>query len=287
MASVLSKNGFYYLAIISTLAFITLIFFLTGSYYTVKNKIYNKTSNRLGYILLISSFVVIFGTYIIFFQLDNDVPEELNLNTVEDSDLIEANHCNMKIDKENETVVKKLKPIIIKSGDNYKKNYDFLLSISNFTKNNKNGKVALIDIFLYSIILNYHWESIKFRENLSEESPFFTKTYEVDQNNFSWKEDYIPYSLDGYEKLDKEKIKRQLLQLDLYLKKKGLYLSDVHKDNIRIDKTGNIKVIDGEIFTENSFKYLKNLRVVNTLEKKLPMMERLYTNKTSMIPYYI
>ena len=249
MSSGLQEYGFYYLWILTTIAIIVTILFISGSYLTVKNKLYSKRPNTIGYSLLILSLVIVLTSYIVFFQIETKVPEKLNLKSEKDSSLTEVQNCNINIDKENGFVEKKLKPIILETGEKYRKTYTFLHDISKFTKKTNKNKVTLIDLFLYSLVLNYHWESIKIRENLYKESPFFSRIYDVEDKDYYWKEDYVPYEIGELKNIDKEKIKRQILQLDLFLSKKNLYLSDVHEDNVRIDKLGNIKIIDGEIFS--------------------------------------
>ena len=283
MGSKFKDHSNKHLFVLITVAIVIVVLFLMGVFFIIKNRMKFK-----GYILLFSSLSIAGITYFVFCKTLYDVPQEINIKSNKDKQLTQkSNHCSVKIDTNKKIVEKKLKPISCNSEEDPEEALDVVNSLPTlFSKKNNEGKVTLLQMFLFSFISSYYWEGVRIREKLSQESPYFAKTYDLDDSDCSWKEEYIPLTLYEFKNLNKSSIKRQLLELDNFLMKKSLYYTDCHVDNIRLDDKGTIKIIDGEIFTNKEFKIINSVKAGAT-KKKLKIFNRLYSNSRNIEKYYM
>ena len=277
---------FFYLKIILILLFTIIISLLTSiitmgmSIFSHSNKFYRKIS----YISFGVFFFSLLVTYIYFFVTLHTMPEELDITSNKDYEYSQGGlTTKIKIDKENNEILKKSMSMFFEQNDNVELQNVYSRVINSFSRRSKN-KLPLASYFVFALNKYYNWRSVKIREKYSKEIEFLVKTYDLDEKDCSWKEEYITYSMDEFKNLDKNKIKLQLKKLDNFLKKKKLYLNDVRPDNIRLTKKGDVRIIDGEFFTDNEMKYYK---FVPYVFPKLPHFERLTHIDKSLTKYYI
>ena len=86
---------------------------------------------------------------------------------------------------------------------------------------------------------------------------FFPKIYYINPKKRQYICDKIKYPLT--KKTCPHNFKQQIQQLNNVLKKYGLYLDDIHHKNIMVDENMQIKIIDGELYTEKEFKFKQSL----------------------------
>ena len=117
---------------------------------------------------------------------------------------------------------------------------------------------CLFSIIVKSIAYHYVWRSHKIKYREFNDLPYFPKIYLLDGNIII------------QEKIKKNNycsktLKKQIIELNKILNNKNYVLDDIHEENIKMGSDGNIKIIDGEIFTKNEYKIYKN--IINFFKK--------------------
>lgn len=277
---------FFYLKITIILLFVIIISLLAGivtmtiSLFSYSNNFYRP----IAYSFFGVFFFTLLVTYIYFFAILYSIPEELDITSNKDYEYTQGGlNTKIKIDKENNEISKKSMSMFFEQNDNVELQNIYSRVINTFSRRSKN-KLPLASYFVFSLNKYYNWRSVKLREKYSKENNFLVKTYDLDEKDCSWKEEYITYSIDEFKNLDKTKIRIQLKKLDNFLKEKKLYLSDVRPANIRLTENGDIRIIDGEFFTDNEMKYYK---IIPHVFPKLPYFERLTHIDKSLTKYYL
>lgn len=286
MSEKFEDYAFFYLKIFFTLLFIVIFCLIMGVMMMLKTTFFypNVFHKKITYAFFNILLLTLIGTYIYFFVIVYPIPEELDISSNKDYDYKEGGlNSKIKIDKENNQIMKKSMSMFYKKDDSFELQ-NIYSSVINVFSRRKGDKLPIISYFIFSLNKYYNWRSVKLREKYCNESEFLVKTYDLNEKDCSWKEEYIPYSVQEFKNLDKNKIKKQLLELDHFLKERGLYLSDVRPDNIRLTKNGDIRIIDGEFFTDNEMKYYKFVPYVFL---KLPLLNRLVHIDKSLVKYYI
>ena len=283
MTAKFKETSIKYLSILIVLTVIIIITFLVGLTYLIKNKfiknnIYHK---KLGYIFLGISLLTLISTYISFFVINYELDKDLQINSSKDNFEEESTSLRYSIEKENNKIKKKLRPLIILKEGSYKFDNEFteLSNKSNIFSNKINNKTTLFNISLFSIMYYYRWKAIKLREQYSKENEYFVKTYNLNENDCSWEEEYIPYSLKEYDNINKEKIKLQLRELNKFLESKNYNIIDFHGENVRLNYEGDIKVIDGELLKD--FEIFLSKNIINC-EKQVFNNSKILTNNSDI-----
>tara|TARA_R110001592_G_scaffold353360_1_gene652120 strand:- start:443 stop:1303 length:861 start_codon:yes stop_codon:yes gene_type:complete len=286
MTEKFENYAFFYLKIFIILLFVIFICFLLGIgnmgiyLFSYSDTLYKTMS----YSFFKICFVTLVLTYIYFFIIVHPLPEELNISSNKDLYYDEGGlNTKIKIDEENKEILKKSMSIFLEKNNKFELQNIYSRVINIFSRKSKN-KLPLVSYFTFSINKYYNWRSIKMREKYCKENKFLVKTYDLDERDCSWKEEYITYAIEDFENLDKNKIKTQLKELDNFLKEKKIYLSDVRPANIRLTKNGDIRIIDGEFFTDNEMKYYK---IIPYVFLKLPLFQRLTHIDQSLVKYYM
>lgn len=259
MAEKFENYAFFYTKIFIIIFLVILTCFLLG---TVNMGLYSFSSSDKRYKIMSYSFftislVTLILSYIYFFIILQPLPEELNISSDKDLDYDQGGiHTKIKIDKKNNEILKKSRSMFSKKGDTFELQNVYSKAMNQFSGRNED-RFPLASYVLFSLVKYYSWRSIKMREKYCDEIEFIVNTYELDERDCSWKEEYITYAVEDFKNLDKNKIKIQLKELDDFLKEKKIYLQDLKKENIRLTKNGDIRIIDGDFFTDNEMKYFK------------------------------
>lgn len=270
-----NKASSYYFRIFVILTSLIVSSFLTGSITLISSK--NTLRRSFAKKLLIFSLVIAAVTYITYFLILVDIPEEIDFKTDSDYNFtLFGTNTFVEIKEPEDIVIKKIKSMTDKGSDVLK----FSNGISR--KDKENQKATPADVLVYSQFFYYWWKSIKLRKELSDESDNFSKTYDLNEEDYSWKEELVKFDFRTSNSSDKVRIKKQLQGVNDLLGKKNLYLTDVNENNIRIDHRGNIKIIDGEILTKRELNLFKFLRQP-TVGIKNESMKNIYFNNKSQI----
>ena len=89
------------------------------------------------------------------------------------------------------------------------------------------------------------------------DSKFIAKIYEINDEKRRYIQEYVPHELNkdscpvNYEE--------QLKEFNQELKKHGYYIDDIHSKNWMVDDNGQLKIIDGELYTESELEIQQGL----------------------------
>jgi len=286
MSEKFEDYAFYYLKVFGILLFISSFCIITGTLIVLKSSfIYpNHYHKKIGYSFISIFFLAAIIAYILFFFLVYPIPEDLDISSEKDYEYDTGGlNSKIKIDKEKNQILKKSMSMFYKTDEKCELQNCHSKVVSVFSKR-ENDKLPKVNYFVFSLNKYYNWRSVKIRAKLCKECEYIVNTYDLNEKDCSWKEDYIDYSLQEFKNLDKDKLKRQLIKLDHFLKEKSLYLNDVRPDNIRMTKNGDLRIIDGEFFTDSEMKYYKYVPYVFV---KLPLMNRLVHIDKKLVEYYM
>ena len=115
------------------------------------------------------------------------------------------------------------------------------------------------------------WLSIERQLEMTkqERERFFPKIYFIDKKKKQYICEKIPFELE--KNTCPKNFKKQLYELNELLKKYNIYIDDIHRRNIMVDKNGQIKIIDGEIYTQKEFEVKqKLLDNIDGSQKEIP-----------------
>ena len=201
-----------------------------------------------------------------------DIPDEINFKPSREYNFkAQGSNTDVEIREEEGIVIKKKKPITDRECD--------IMNLTNSfcVKDEGLQKSTVVDIVFYTQIFYYLWKSVKLRKELSSVSPYFSKTYDLSEEDYSWKEELVKFSYSEIENINKEKIKKQLIEIDKLLQEKKIYLTDMSYSNLRITESGDIKIIDGELLTLKELNFFKFLKIP-AVGKNNKNMRNIYFN---------
>lgn len=258
------SSSYYYRIFVILISFIVFSF-LVGFFTLIGSK--NILRRSFAKKLLVFSVFLLVVTYITYFLVLVDMPEEIDFKPEREYNFtLSGSNTNVEISSEEKEVTKKLKSLL-ESG--------FLNNTKKFTKRDTEKiKVAPIDIVMYSFPFYYYWKTIKLRSDFSSDIPHFSKTYDLSENDYSWKEELVKFSFGESSNMDNKKIMKQFKEIDDFLKKKKMYLTDVHENNVRVTENGDIKIIDGELLSKRELLFFQLLNMRGN--KKSENMDNIY-----------
>ena len=136
-------------------------------------------------------------------------------------------------------------------------------------------------LITHRITSNIIFISIIRQKQLEKElDEFFPKIYYID----SKKKRIICDKIEN--KLTKETcpkdFTKQIKKLNDILVRLGLYLDDLHQENIMVDNNGKLKIIDGEIYTKDEFNTQKE--IMNNIDNGQKEPSKPYKNASNI--YY-
>jgi hypothetical protein len=99
------------------------------------------------------------------------------------------------------------------------------------------------------------WKSLNRIKDMN--SKFFPKMYEMDDNKRRYVSEKVPYELTLATR--PENFAQQMQELNDFLEKQGYYLDDVHSKNWMVDKNGQLKIVDCEVFTDEELSFQQSL----------------------------
>ena len=266
------SSSYYYRIFVILISFIVFSF-LVGFFTLIGSK--NILRRSFAKKLLVFSVFVLAVTYITYFLILVDIPEEIDFKPESEYNFTLAGaNTNVEINSEKGEVTKKLRSLLESSF--------YLDDTKKFTKRDTDKiKVTPIDIVIYSFPFYYYWKTVKLRSDFSSDIPHFSKTYDLSENDYSWKEELVKFSFGESSNIDNKKMKKQFKEIDEFLKKKKIYLTDIHENNVRINENGDIKIIDGELLSKRELLFFQLLNMRGN--KKSKNMDNIYFTDETQI----
>lgn len=115
--------------------------------------------------------------------------------------------------------------------------------------------IILKQLKLKSVFISW-MRSLRLQNEKDDICKFFPHIYSIDHEHKAILVERIEHGL------TKERCpvdyKKQISELDGHLKRLGLFLDDLHMNNVMIDDNGHIKIIDGELYTLDEMQYLQS-----------------------------
>lgn len=109
-------------------------------------------------------------------------------------------------------------------------------------------------IIAHTISTKQMWLSIEriLKMSKKDRERFFPKIYYINPKKKQYICEKIKYKLS--KKSCPDNFKQQIIEFNNVLKKYGLYVDDVHEKNIMVDENMQIKIVDGELYTDEEYK---------------------------------
>jgi hypothetical protein len=109
------------------------------------------------------------------------------------------------------------------------------------------GSGNLITMLAHRISTRFMMLSVHRIKDMNSE--FFPKIYDIDDKKRRYIQDYVPNELNPI--TCPENYKQQIQAISDELEEHGYYVDDIHSKNWMVDNKGILKIIDGELFTDN------------------------------------
>ena len=91
---------------------------------------------------------------------------------------------------------------------------------------------------------------------------FFPRIYTIDHERRAILVERIEHDL--IEERCPADYQKQISELDGHLRRVGLFVDDLHIDNVMIDDSGLIKIVDSELYTLDEMQYIRSLNSVTS-----------------------
>lgn len=102
--------------------------------------------------------------------------------------------------------------------------------------------------FIHNYMLLYQAIGLKRRKRFQQFIPYLGTILHVDLKRLRYSQEYVTYDLTP--ETCPDNLLEQLSNFNALLENYGLYIDDVHARNVRVDKSGQLIFIDGELYSD-------------------------------------